>query len=316
MEPDHRELEKRLGRIYFRQRLGIQEDHVRRIFGGGRTLFHLENWYSIHGLLRGGLRCSGLYWRGKRNARHLSIVHHEVDLPRLPANFNGYTLLQLSDLHIDLNPPLVEALAERLEEIEYDACVITGDFRAATFGPFEAALEGVAKIREHLRGPIYAVLGNHDFIEMVPGLESMGIRMLLNESVELARDQVPIYLAGVDDPHMYETDNVEKAASGLPEDGVSILLAHSPEVYKLAAHAGFDLMLCGHTHGGQICLPGGRPILRNARCPRRLGRGAWRHHGLRGYTSPGTGCVVVDVRFNCPPELTLHHLRVAPREQG
>jgi predicted MPP superfamily phosphohydrolase len=102
--------------------------------------------------------------------------------------------------------------------------------------------------------------------------------------------------------------NLEKAADGVPEDAVSILLAHSPEIYRHAAHADFDVMLCGHTHAGQICLPGGIPLMCNASCPRALCAGAWSHHGLAGYTSAGSGACVVDVRINCPPEITLHHL--------
>ena len=88
-----------------------------------------------------------------------------------------------------------------------------------------------------------------------------------------------------------------------------MLLSHTPELYRQAAHAGFDLMLCGHTHGGQICLPGGVPVLTNADCPRRYCAGRWRHHRMHGYTSRGTGVSMVDVRLNCPPEVTLHRLR-------
>jgi hypothetical protein len=89
-------------------------------------------------------------------------------------------------------------------------------------------------------------------------------------------------------------------------------LAHSPEPYRLAAHAGFDLMLSGHTHGGQICLPGGIALMTNADCPRRFCKGAWRYHTMQGYTSVGSGSSVVGVRFNCPPEMTLHQLRYQP----
>jgi len=67
-------------------------------------------------------------------------------------------------------------------------------------------------------------------------------------------------------------------------------------------------MLCGHTHGGQICLPGGVPLLTDADCPRALARGAWKYHNLIGYTSVGAGSCIVDVRLNCPPEVTLHRL--------
>jgi len=129
--------------------------------------------------------------------------------------------------------------------------------------------------------------------------------------VALERGGDTIYLAGIDDPHYYRADNLEKAADGVPGDAVSILLAHSPEIYQHAAHADFDVMLCGHTHAGQICLPGGIPLMCNASCPRAFCAGAWSHHGLAGYTAAGSGACVVDVRINCPPEITLHHLHCA-----
>ena len=104
-------------------------------------------------------------------------------------------------------------------------------------------------------------------------------------------------------------DNFDKAAQHIPPDSTAILLSHSPEPYQRAAHAGFDLMLSGHTHGGQICLPGGVALMTNADCPRRFCKGAWHYHAMQGYTSVGSGSSVVGVRFNCPPAITLHHLR-------
>src|SRR3954465_14630772 len=89
----------------------------------------------------------------------------------------------------------------------------------------------------------------------------------------------------------------------------SILLSHTPEVYRQAAQANFDLMLSGHTHGGQICLPGSIPIKLEAVLPRRMGAGPWQYRDMTGYTSVGAGSSVVPVRLNCPPEITLHHLR-------
>jgi predicted MPP superfamily phosphohydrolase len=143
---------------------------------------------------------------------------------------------------------------------------------------------------------------------MLPHLETMGIRMLMNEAVVIDRDGAHLYLAGIDDAHFYRTDNIEKAAEHIPHDACSILLSHTPEIYRQAAHAGFHLLLSGHTHGGQICLPGGVAITLDSVLPRRLGAGSWRHHGMVGYTSVGAGSSVVSVRFNCPPEITLHSL--------
>jgi len=188
---------------------------------------------------------------------------------------------------------------------------LTGDFRANTFGPYAAALEGMQQVRTHIEGEVYGILGNHDSICMVPGLEAMGIRMLLNEHVAVVRDGATLYLAGIDDPHYYRADNLEKAADAIPPGAASILLAHSPEIYRHAAHADFNLMLCGHTHAGQVCLPGGIPMMCNVNCPRTYCAGAWEYHGLSGYTAAGSGACIVDVRINCPPEITLHQLHCA-----
>jgi len=188
-------------------------------------------------------------------------------------------------------------------------CVITGDYRGATFGPFADALEGMKRLRSHLRKTVYGVLGNHDTIRMVPGLEEMGIRILLNECDPISRGRERIYLAGIDDAHFYRVDNIEKAASNIPPDAFSILLSHTPEVYRHAAHGGFDLLLSGHTHGGQICLPGSIPITLSSVLPRGLGSGAWKYHEMDGYTSVGAGSSIVAVRLNCLPEITLHHLQ-------
>ncbi|HXH72651.1 MAG TPA: metallophosphoesterase, partial [Mariprofundaceae bacterium] len=227
----------------------------------------------------------------------------------LSAELDGFTILQLSDLHLDMHDAIRESLLTRVRGLEYDLCVLTGDFRARTYGSYDAVLAGMAELKAELQGEVIGILGNHDFIEMVPGLEALGIRMLLNESVAIAHGGAELFVAGIDDPHYYQVDNLQKAAASIPPQATAILLSHSPEVYRQAAHSGFALMLCGHTHGGQICLPGGFALTYNIKAPRRLGKGAWRHQDMRGYTSVGCGSCVVDARFNCPPEITLHTLR-------
>lgn len=305
------QLDQRVGRLHLWLRQGIQRDHVDQIFGRGRNFFHIENWYSIHSLIRLGLRLTGLYGRGRRNAANIQVRHHRVRLAALPPPFHGLRLLHLSDIHVDMEPQILQALIERVAATEHDLCVITGDFRARTHGDCAPTLEAMARLRPCLAAEVYGVLGNHDFVELVPGLEDLGIRILLNEALILERDGARLYLAGIDDPHYYRADNLEKAADGIPPGAPAILLSHSPEIYRHAAHAGFRLMLCGHTHGGQICLPGGIALTYNAACPRRLGLGPWRWGDLQGYTSAGAGSCVVPVRFNCPPEITVHHLDTA-----
>ena len=285
-EPVFGKLEQRLGQLHARQRLGIERDHEAQIFGQGINFFHIENWYSIHSVIRTTLKLTGLYWRGVRNAQRIRVNHNYLAFETLPSRFDGFTVLHISDLHVDMNEGAMRRLTELLPGLDYDLCVLTGDYRGATFGAFDATLEGLARVRSELRGQVYGVLGNHDTIRMVPGLEEMRIRMLLNEC-----------------------EVIENAASKIPHGGFSILLSHTPEIYRQAAHARFDLLLGGHTHGGQICLPGSIPITLDSVLPRRMGAGSWNYHEMMGYTSVGVGSSIVAVRINCLPEITLHHLQ-------
>jgi predicted MPP superfamily phosphohydrolase len=302
-------LENRLGRLHARQRLGIEGYHEKQPFGQGLTFVHLENMPASRAILEAVLRLSGAYWRGRANAAKIELRRNVIASSRLDPRLDGYAILQLSDLHADMSARAMQSVAEVVAGLSYDLCVLTGDYRGETFGPLRSCLQEVQKVRDALEGDIYAVLGNHDTIRMVPDLERMGIRVLLNENVDLARGDAHLYLAGVDDAHFFRVDNIEKAATGIPDDGFSILLSHTPEIYRQAAHARFDLMLSGHTHGGQICLPGGIPLTLEANLPRRMGRGPWRYNEMVGYTSAGAGACIVPVRFNCPPEVTLHVLK-------
>lgn len=305
-------LEARVGRLHLNLRLGIEIDAEARVFGQGRNFFHLENWSAAHKVIRAALQMVGLHARGMRNARAIQVRDNTIVFEHLPPALDGLRLLHISDLHLDMAPDMPQALIEAIRALKYDLCVLTGDFRAETYGPYEQALAGMREVRTYLNGEVYGILGNHDSIRMLPALEDMQIRMLMNETVPVTRADATLYLTGIDDPHFYRADNLEKALQGIPDEAVSILLAHSPEIYRHAAFAAFDLLLCGHTHGGQICLPGGMPLTYNANCPRAFCRGAWRYQQLQGYTSNGSGACIVDVRLNCPPEVTLHTLRCGP----
>jgi uncharacterized protein len=304
-------LEQRLGRLHARLRLGIEADHEAQVFGQGINYFHFENLPWSHFVVQFFLMMTGLYWRGRRNATNVTVRTNDVASKKIPASFNGFAILQLSDLHVELSLKALERLHHILPGLDYDICVLTGDYRGQTFGPYQAAIDGMASLRRQLKEPIYGVLGNHDTIRMVPALEDMGIRMLLNECVAITRNSDRIHISGIDDAHFYRADNLERARGDIPADEFSILLSHTPEIYQQAAHAEFDLLLSGHTHGGQICLPGQIPLSLDSVLPRRFGAGPWRYHGMQGYTSVGAGCSIVPARFNCPPEITIHYLHAA-----
>ena len=311
MDNIEQKLEARLGRVHARQRLGIEAERGHHVFGQGLNFFHPENWYSAHALIRFAIQLVGMYERGQCNARNLQVKKNLIHLPHLPKAFNDFKILHLTDLHVDMDDRNLNALIQTVTDLQYDICVLTGDYRAGTFGAIEGAVAGMQRLITMLKQPVYGVLGNHDSIWMLPELESMGIIMLMNEVAVLEKDGVQIFLAGVDDPHYFRVDNLEKAAQDIPQDAVSLLLSHTPEIYRQAAHAGFDVMFCGHTHGGQICLPGGIPLTLDSKCPRYMGAGQWRYQQMQGYTSAGAGTSIVNARFNCPPEVTIHHLLLA-----
>lgn len=301
-------LEKRLGRRHARLRFGVENEHEAQVFDEGIDYFHIGNLRLSPLMIRTCLKLTGLYGRGCRNAAQIEVRHNHIRLPKIPKAFDGFVILHLSDLHVDMNQGAMEHLRGILQEIKYDLCVFTGDYRGKSFGPYEEALLGMARVCAELRKPQYGVLGDHDTIRMTPGLEEIGIRMLLNESITIERDNQHIHLAGIDDAHFYGADNIEKAASEIPRDEFSILLSHTPEIYRQAAYADFDLLLSGHTHGGQICLPSRIPLTLDSVLPRHMGSGAWKYNDMIGYTSVGAGSSIVPARFNCPPEITLHHL--------
>jgi predicted MPP superfamily phosphohydrolase len=297
---------RRLGETHAERRL-VSEWKQEAQSGHQGTGFSFREIAAAELLIRSTLIASGLYRRGLRNAARVEVRRNRFTSLRLPKSFDGFTLLHLSDLHADMSHIAMRHVAHLVKDLHYDLCVFTGDFRGKMFGPFDEALELIEPITRSLKGKLIGVLGNHDPVVMVPGLEALGIRMLLNERVEIERGRERIHLAGIDDAHFYGSGSIEKAAEGMPAGEFSVLLSHTPEVYRTAERAGFDVMLSGHTHGGQICLPGGIPITLDAKLPRYMGKGSWRHGKLRGYTSVGAGSSVVPVRFNCPPEITLHY---------
>ncbi|MGJ3241358.1 MAG: metallophosphoesterase [Opitutales bacterium] len=305
---DFHALARRFGRERLARRLRIQAEHTAKGPGQGKGFLRLESRINIYDLLRFALRVSGQLERGRRNFLDIRVEHNRLPVRGLPPAFEGFRLLQISDLHADIRPDLADAVIRVVQGLPVDHAVFTGDFRNGTFADYADGVRASLRVRRAIDAPAHGVLGNHDFIEMVPGLEAGDLAMLLNEVAVLERDGQRLALTGIDDAHFYRTDDLPGTLAGVPAGVPVLLLSHAPEIYAEAASHDVPAMLCGHTHAGQICLPGGWAPIRNGNFPRQLVKGSWRIGDLHGYTSRGTGGCAVDVRFNCPPEVTIHTL--------
>lgn len=292
------------------RRLAAEKNAGRPVAGRSSPFAYFERWMLRPWLLRAALRMTGLYERGRRNALALTVVGHDLVSDRVPPEFDGFRILQLSDLHIDMSAELENIVHERVAEVDFNLSVVTGDLRFNDYGDAQPALIGMARLRPLLGERALLVLGNHDSVRWLPYLESVGYEVLLNESTELVCGGAVLHVAGVDDRGYFAADDLRAATAKIPSGSPALLLSHSPEIIADDLLERVLFVLCGHTHGGQIRLPGGWMPVSNARCARRFCSGPWRQGSVQGYTARGVGASLLDVRFNCPPEITLHRLRV------
>lgn len=305
----YKELIERFGEPFVRQRLlqqALLEAKILRQRGG------MPKWLKDPKVVF-FLKCTGLYALGMRNCFKLEITENDLFFPDLPKKLDGVRVLHLSDLHLDFTPGLEQVIAGAIRTLEYDFCVLTGDYRTKEIKDYGAALEMLAVVASEMKGPAYGVLGNHDLLEMLPGMEAMGIQMLVNETSCFEKKGEKIHIMGTDDSNFYSTHNLNKTAEAIPAEEFSILLTHYPKLYKQALMYHCNLMLSGHTHGGQICLPGRVPIL-SSRCPRKIISGYSSTGHLQMYTHRGTGSCTLPIRFFCPPEIAIHTLRVGTKK--
>lgn len=264
-----------------------------------------------------GLQLTPLQARGRRNALDLKRVDIEVALPGLPPSFDGYRILQISDAHLDVLPELVDAARRVLDGLEVDLLAVTGDVHGSPSAPITHSVDFLMQALQDVRvhGPRLAVLGNHDSVEMAAMLEERGFDVLVNRSRVLERGAERLRVTGLDDVHNFYTDAARAALEdhdGEEHDGeCRIALVHSAEMADFADQAGYTLYLSGHTHGGQICLPGGRPVITQLTRCRHAAVGLWRQGRMIGYTSAGLGVSEPSVRFNSRGEVTIITLRCA-----
>jgi predicted MPP superfamily phosphohydrolase len=272
-----------------------------------QTLFNLTSFFTDLVVLTPLFKITGLYQKGIDNALDIRMEEKNFYFPKLPASFDRFRILFLTDLHLDGIEELTDTIIKNVRNLEVDLCLIGGDIRMQTYGPIAPCIRHLRRLLSHIHSQngILGVLGNHDCLEMAPDFEETGLIMLINESWPIKKNDERIWIVGVDDPHYYKMANAAAAFREVPAQAFSIFLAHSPEAYREAAQCNANLYLCGHTHGGQICLPNRGPIFTNSKAPRYTAVGTWQHHQMTGYTSRGAGASSIPLRFHCPGEITL-----------
>lgn len=276
-------------------------------------LFNLKEGLLYNGLVTSAFNVAGLTPLGRSNALKVGLTSIAPAIPGLPQPFEGFRILFASDLHLDGLDGLAERLSALVRTERFDLCLLGGDLRYGTFGNFGPALDRLAGFLATVRARdgVLAVMGNHDCLEIVGPLRDMGVEVLLNEAWPITRGKHTLWIAGVDDPHAYRcADPVEAMRDVRPGD-TAIMLAHSPEAAPEAAALGASFYLCGHTHGGQVCLPRIGPLITNSRSPRHMCNGLWNLDGMLGYTSTGAGVSGAPVRFRTRGELVSVTLRRA-----
>ena len=255
-------------------------------------------------------------------SNHPHLVKIEIVLQRLPESFDGFTIAQLSDFHYNEHfsaVPISKAV-EVVNGLKPDLIALTGDFITVPpidrWGFLKRAIRSAVPCAEKLQ-PLqaqagkFAILGNHDGeaapVYITGVLREHHIPVLRNRSVPLERGGKRIWLAGIDDALRGYPD-LGVTLAKIPENETTILLAHEPDFADDASLSPIDLQLSGHSHGGQIWIPGiGAPWL--PPLSRKYPRGLYKVGDLTLYTNIGIGTIRAPIRINCPPEITLITLR-------
>jgi predicted MPP superfamily phosphohydrolase len=273
---------------------------------GKKSRSHWDLFLKVLHVFTFVLKILKFYSKGYNNAKKIEITEMTLKYPLLPQAFDGFRILHLTDLHIDSIPGFTAFLTEKIKSLQFDICLLTGDYRMDRSGSFSHILKPLKVLSHYLEAPfgVFAVLGNHDTYLMTQYEKESGMELLVNESVEIIKANQKILITGTDDPFYFYTESALMCLETRGYD-FKIAMVHTPEMAKWAAQNKYDLYLCGHTHGGQICLKEGVPLISHQFEGKRFNHGTWKIGNMTGYTSRGAGVSGIPIRFNCPPEITL-----------
>jgi predicted MPP superfamily phosphohydrolase len=235
-----------------------------------------------------------------------------VQLPRRHRHLSGLTIAFVTDTHVGPHFPAraLETVVRHLQNIEPDIVLFGGDYICESPRFMAGAAPFLERMAATSRYGSWAVLGNHDLANLrhrvTPPLEAAGIRVLQNETAHIETDRGPLWIVGIDDALLGKVD-LDAAFLPVPPDAAAICLWHEPDRAEESAPYGAFLQLSGHTHGGQVRVPGIGPIA-TPELGKRFVRGRYQIGDMELYVSSGLGIYRPPVRFNCPPELTVIRL--------
>lgn len=276
-----------------------------------------------HFLVGAGAAAAGLALYSGEIARHeLDLVPRTLAIANLPSAFHGFRIAQISDIHLDefTEPFFLERVVRHVNALAADMVLLTGDFvthGSLTFLNGRSAAYHCAEILSTLTCALrFACLGNHDVAVSAPlvinALTTNGIPVLVDDHLPIERNGSRFWLAGVNDPGT-TNPRLELAVPPQP-DGPVILMAHEPDyadtVRQHPRGALVDVMLSGHTHGGQIRLPFMGPLVLPP-MGKIYAEGLFHLGNMQLYVNRGIGAVGIPFRLNCPPEITIFTLQSA-----
>lgn len=241
------------------------------------------------------------------------VKHIDITLPKLDRAFNGYRIVQISDLHAGdgTSRSQLEKVVAAVNAEHPDLVVITGDHITRLPKQHLELLDTLAKLQP--RDRTISVLGNHDVhndpAPVRAAIKKAGITLLENTIHTLNRDNATLHIAGVGDV-FYGQDQLDQVLAQLPATGAAIMLAHEPDFAdKTAATGRFGLQLSGHSHGGQVRIPFHKGYVPSL--AKKYPLGQYQVGEMIQYTNRGIGVVKIYSRFNCRPEISVFNLKAS-----
>jgi predicted MPP superfamily phosphohydrolase len=267
----------------------------------------------VGGILAGAgtlaLAARGITYASRVEPTEVEVTRVTVPLRHLSPRFDGFTIAHLSDIHLGgwMTLEHMHLIADHVNDLQPDVIAITGDF---VHDLWHLSPDDLTRSLNTLRAneAVVGVLGNHDHRQgaarVIAAVRAAGVTLLANQHLALTRDEATLYIAGVDDIWVNRQD-LACTLDGIPPDSAIVLLAHEPDFAdEVAATRRVGLQLSGHTHGGQVRIPGwGAPVL--PWLGQKYDAGRFHQDGMAIYVNRGVGMIPPYIRFNCRPEITL-----------